>query len=141
MGLTHLLDSSTCVAYLRGGRTSPVACEFERRAASEIALCSVVVAELVYGALRSNRPESNLASLNTFFSRFVSLPFDDACAEHCARIRADLASRGTPIGPHDLLIAAIGLHHDLVVATHNTAEFSRVSGLHVEDWTRPGAGV
>jgi tRNA(fMet)-specific endonuclease VapC len=44
---------------------------------------------------------------------------------------------GTPIGPYDLLIAAIALANGLVLVTHNTAEFSRVSGLMFEDWQTP----
>ena len=70
-------------------------------------------------------------------SSLISLPFDDAAAEIYGRIRADLESRGMPIGPNDTMIAAIALANGFTVATHNTAEFGRVSGLQVEDWTLP----
>jgi tRNA(fMet)-specific endonuclease VapC len=51
-----------------------------------------------------------------------------------AKVRADLVARaGTPIGPNDLLIAAIALASGLTLITHNTAEFSRVVGLALED--------
>jgi tRNA(fMet)-specific endonuclease VapC len=63
------------------------------------------------------------------------LPFDDAAAEVYGRIRAELASRGTPIGPYDLMIAATALANNLILVTHNTREFARVSGLVLEDWT------
>lgn len=63
-----------------------------------------------------------------------SLPFDDAAAEVYARIRADLAKLGTPIGPHDLQIAAIALLHQQIVVTNNVREFSRIPSLVVEDW-------
>jgi tRNA(fMet)-specific endonuclease VapC len=49
----------------------------------------------------------------------------------------DLAQRGTPIGPNDLLIAAIARTHGITLVTHNIGEFSRVSGLRVEDWLAP----
>jgi tRNA(fMet)-specific endonuclease VapC len=52
-------------------------------------------------------------------------------------IRADLAAKGTPIGPNDLMIASIALAHDLTLVTHNTSEFSRVPGLRIEDWQLP----
>jgi hypothetical protein len=58
----------------------------------------------------------------------------DAAAEEYGKARAHLAALGTPIGPNDLLIAAIALAHGLTVVTHNTAEFSRVRGLSIEDW-------
>ena len=62
------------------------------------------------------------------------MPFDDRCAEEYGLIRADLDHAGTPIGPNDLLIAATARAHDLVLVTHNTREFSRVSGLQIDDW-------
>jgi len=66
-----------------------------------------------------------------------SLPFDDACAAEYGLLRADLTSRGTPIGSNDLMIAAIARVHDLIVTTNNVDVFARVVGLRVEDWERP----
>ena len=66
---------------------------------------------------------------------FHSYTFDDAAAEVYGHIRADLAVQGTPIGPNDLLIAAIALANNLILVTHNTREFARVAGLALEDWT------
>ena len=43
-------------------------------------------------------------------------------------------AKGTPIGPNDLLIAAIALANGLTLITHNTVEFSRVVGLMLDDW-------
>lgn len=76
------------------------------------------------------RPFNDLFAVN----RFVSFPFDDEAAEVYGRIRADLEKLGTPIGPNDLLIAAIGLANDATVVTHNTREFSRIADLKLEDW-------
>ena len=72
--------------------------------------------------------------LSTFFEPYESLPFDDAAAAEYGRIRAQLAAAGTPIGPNDLMIAAIARDRQLTLVTHNTREFSRVSGLLMEDW-------
>jgi tRNA(fMet)-specific endonuclease VapC len=68
-------------------------------------------------------------------SKFVSFSFDDRCANVYARIRHDLERRGCVIGPYDLQISAIALAHPLTVVTGNVVEFSRVTGLRVEDWT------
>jgi tRNA(fMet)-specific endonuclease VapC len=68
---------------------------------------------------------------------YISLPFDDPAAEEYARVRAHLANQGTPIGPNDLIIAATALANQLTLVTHNTAEFSRVPGLTLEDWQVP----
>jgi tRNA(fMet)-specific endonuclease VapC len=76
----------------------------------------------------------NLALIAALRKQFISLPFDDLAAEEYGKVREHLTSRGTLIGPNDLLIASIGLANGLTVVTHNTAEFSRVPGLPLEDW-------
>ena len=80
-------------------------------------------------------PNRRLALLTETFAPYVSLPFDDAAAGHYARIRHELEIGGRVIGPNDLLSAAICLANDCTLATGNVAEFQRVSGLRVEDWT------
>jgi tRNA(fMet)-specific endonuclease VapC len=100
----------------------------------EIVVCSVVKAELFYGAMRSTDPAKTLARQRQFLDQFVSLPFDDGAAEAYGHLRAHLSRQGTPIGPYDLMIAAIALVHNATLVTHNTREFSRVEGLRLEDW-------
>lgn len=97
-------------------------------------LCSVVVAEHLYGALRSNRVQRSLAHVRSFCSRFMSHPFDDSAASEYCEIRAHLASIGMPIGPNDLMIASIARANGFILVTHNTSEFQRVPGLQLEDW-------
>lgn len=131
--MKYLLDTNTCIRYLNG-RSPQVFKRLESLSEADIAVCSIVKMELRYGALRSDYVEKTLEKQATFLNRFVSLPFDDAAHIHAARIRAELASAGTPIGPYDLLIAAIALANNLILVTHNTKEFSRVTGLQLEDW-------
>ena len=100
----------------------------------DIVLCSVVKAELYYGAHRSARSNENLKNMREFFRSFESLPFDDAAAEQYGHLRAFLTEQGKPIGPNDLLIAAIALANNVTLVTHNTDEFKRVPGLQMEDW-------
>ena len=100
----------------------------------DIALCSVVKAELLFGALRSEQRESNYQLLQKLFSPLHSFEFDDNAAEHYAQIRADLTTQGNLIGANDLMIAAIARANQATLITHNTGEFSRVQGLLIEDW-------
>ena len=86
------------------------------------------------GVRCSARVAENLSLLGAFFAPLISLPFDDACAEHYGVLRASLAAAGRPIGPNDLLIAATALAHDLILVSHNVREFSRVANLKLEDW-------
>ncbi len=131
--MKYLLDTNTCIRYLNG-RSPEVFKRLNETPEADVCVCSVVKFELRYGALRSKYVEKTLAQQEKFLSRYKSLPFDDAAHIHAAKIRADLARAGTPIGPYDLLIAAIALANDLIVITHNTDEFGRVAGLQLEDW-------
>ena len=88
--MTYLLDTNTCVAYLNG-RSRRVIEAFERRAPADIAVCSIVKAELHYGALRSRNPPDSLAKPGVFLAPYRSLAFDDPCAAAYGRIRARLA--------------------------------------------------
>ena len=119
------------------GRSSSVRDRLLATPAEEMAVCSVVKAELFYGAFRSNHPQRTLERQQAFFSQFVSLPLQDEDAFLAGRIRAQLAKAGTPIGSYDLQIAAIALTNDLTLVTHNTREFERVEGLQIEDWEVP----
>lgn len=129
----YLLDTDVCI-HLLNNADERIREEFQRRSPSDIALCSIVKAELLFGAYRSRRVDANLQRLKVFFQPLQSLPFDDRCTEHCALIRADLAAQGKPIGPNDLLIAAIARANDATLVTRNVSEFGRVSGLSVEAW-------
>lgn len=134
--MIYLLDTNACIVYLNR-RESGVRQRLETLSPDDVTVCSIVKAELFYGAMRSNNPERTLAMQQAFLNRFVSLPFDDQAALIYSRIRAQLATLGIPIGPYDLQIAAIALVNNLILVTHNTREFSRVDGLRLEDWELP----
>ena len=131
--MIYLLDSNACIRYLNG-QSESIRRNLEARQPEEIVLCSVVKAELIYGAVKSARLESNLEKLRRFAEPFASLPFDDGAAEVYGRIRTRLERSGRPIGPNDLLIAAIAIAHDATLVSHNTGEFSRIEDLRYEDW-------
>jgi tRNA(fMet)-specific endonuclease VapC len=131
----YLLDTNTCIGWLRQNQAQTVA-RIQAHAQTDIVLCSVVVAELLFGVERSDPAHraNNGVRVDQMRQQFASLPFDDAAAEHYGRIRADLTGRGLLIGGNDMLIAAIALAKGCTLVTHNTSEFSRVAGLAVEDW-------
>lgn len=131
--LLYLLDTNVCIVYLKG-KSVNINRRLKSLKRNNIAVCSVVKAELFYGSMRSNNPKKALQIQKTFVDQFISLPFDDRCALIYGKLRAKLASAGTPIGSNDLLIAAIALANDLILATHNIREFSRVNELKLEDW-------
>lgn len=128
-----LLDTDICIHVLNATEPELLA-NFRSHSPLELALCSIVRAELLWGARNSQRVDENLERVRLFAEPLKSLPFDDDCADHYGSIRADLAARGTPIGPNDTLIAAIALAHRATLITRNQREFERISGLRIESW-------
>ncbi len=129
----YLLDTNVCIQFLNKSSQKLI----ERMIGTDpevIFLCSIVKAELFYGAKKSKNPLKALKTQKEFFRRFKSLPFDDSAAEVYGEIRSSLEHKGQIIGPNDLIIASIAKANDLILVTHNGKEFNRVEGLTVEDW-------
>jgi len=133
--MMYLPDTNAWIRFLNPGQ-NPVKERFLVVDDSQIRLCSVVKAELYFGAMKSSRTNENLELLNALFMNFMSLPFDDDAALKYGEIRFALSRQGTPIGPNDLMIASIAIAHKAVLITHNTREFSRVLSLKIEDWEK-----
>lgn len=133
--MRYLIDTNVCVMYLNGRSTS-VNDRILSLEDQDIVVCSVVKAELFYGAMRSNNPPRTLQRQQAFLDNYESLPFNDEADMIFGDIRADLAAQGTPIGAYDLQIAAIAIVNNLILVTHNTREFARIPQLQVEDWEK-----
>ena len=131
--MKYLLDTNTCIRYING-RAPNIRTKILSVSDTDITVCAITKAEMFYGAAKSQYPERSRAKQEAFFTRFVSLSFDDNAAKQFGLIRAKLESAGTPIGAYDMQIAAIAITHDLIVVTHNTKEFSRINDLKIEDW-------
>ena len=131
--MNYLLDSNACIVFLNK-RSDKLKQRLELCQPQQIVLCSVVKAELLYGAMKSQNPKASLFKVENFCVHFQSLPFDDKAAESYGKIRSELSALGTPIGGNDFMIAAIALANNVTLITHNTREFGRVNGLLLEDW-------
>ena len=130
----YLFDTNVCIALLNNSNDR-LSTKFYSVENEKKFLCSIVIAELYYGVYKSKRIAENLSKLRLVFSGYDCLDFDETAAEIFGRIRTDLYSAGTPIGPYDMQIAAIALANDLILITNNTKEFSRIASLKIEDWS------
>jgi tRNA(fMet)-specific endonuclease VapC len=128
----HLLDTNIWIAIAKG-EPGPIRQLRELRP-TQVITCSVIKAELAFGARKSGRVAENLDGFRRLLEPFESLSFDDRAAEHYGMVRASLEQAGTPIGANDLLIAALALAHDCILVTRNNREFERIAGLRVESW-------
>ena len=134
--MTYFLDTNAVIALLRNRPASVRECLRAALAAGDaVALSSVVLYELWYGAARSDRPRENAERLRVFLSGEVRVaPFEADDARAAGELRAALEAAGAPIGPYDLLIAAQTLRANATLVTANASEFARVPGLTWEDW-------
>lgn len=133
--MRYLLDTNVCVDFLN--RRFPSVTERIRSSPPEdLCVSSVVVAELRYGADRSQKAAENHDRLDVLTAEVQCLDFDLAAASVYGRIRAALEAQGTPVGPYDMMIAAHAVSQGLVLVTDNEREFQRVFGLRIENWRR-----
>jgi tRNA(fMet)-specific endonuclease VapC len=128
----RLLDTNIWIALTRS-EPGPLA-RLRSLDPAQVATCSIVRAELMFGVRKSRRVAENIEGFRRLLEPFISLPFDDLAAGHYGLIRATLERAGTPVGANDLLIASIALAHDCLLVTRNSREFERVVGLRVETW-------
>lgn len=131
--MKYLLDTNICI-YLIKQKPHNVLQKFQTHSVSEIGVSAIAVAELQYGAQKSQRPAQNQRALEQFLIPLLIVDFDYNAAVTYGYIRAILEAQGTPIGPLDLLIAAQAASLDLTLITNNTKEFSRVPHLKLENW-------
>lgn len=131
--MSYLLDTDICIEYLRGSDPG-IRDRLLTLSPNEVSLCSIVKAELLFGAQNSQKIAANLRRLRDFFQPFQSAPFDDRAAERYGSVRAHLRREGNEIGSNDLMIAAIAVANDMTLVTHNQREFHKVPGLRIVEW-------
>lgn len=132
-----MLDTDTC-SYIMKRSNPAVLKRLNTVPVADVCMSVVTKAELLYGVEVSPRRAQDATALDAFLPYVATIDYTEVAAPHYAAIRADLKRRGALIGANDLLIAAHARSLGLTLVTNNTAEFSRVTGLTIENWTLPG---
>lgn len=131
--MKYYLDTNTCVYFLKAKNQ-----KLKNRILSEnpnnIKIPSIVKAELLYGAEKSQRKEENMRNIERLLFPLEIIGFNDNESIEYSKIRAELERRGEVIGPNDMFIAAIVKANDGILVTNNVREFERVDGLIIENW-------
>ena len=131
--MSYLLDTNICI-YIINNRPEKVLQRFRKEHIGNIGISSITASELTYGVIKSGSERNRLA-LEMFLAPLDIYPFDESVVWHYGEVRADLEKQGKPIGALDTMIAAHALALNAILVTNNTREFSRVEGLHHENWT------
>ena len=128
----YLLDTNTVIYFFKNlGNVSGMLLS---KSPKEIAIPVITLYELEVGIAKSANSQKRRKQLGEIASQVAIFSFGAKEAEAAALIRADLESKGSPIGPYDTLIAGIALSTKSTLVTHNTKEFERISKLNIEDW-------
>jgi tRNA(fMet)-specific endonuclease VapC len=130
--LKYLLDTNI-VIYVLKRRPKEVLDIFNANA-SRMAISSITLSELMYGAEKSLNTDKNLEAVEEFVSHLEVLPYDAKASQHYGQIKAALEKKGQLIGENDIHIAAHAISHGLILVSNNVREFKRVSNLALENW-------
>lgn len=131
--MTYLLDTDICI-YIIKNRFVGLIKKLRRVGIENVGISAVTVAELEYGVSNSDRSGESRARLYEFMVPFAFIDFDLNAARQYGKIRKELKDLGQPIGPMDILIAAIAMAHGHTLVTNNAKEFGKVPGLKTENW-------
>jgi tRNA(fMet)-specific endonuclease VapC len=132
--IKYLLDTDTCI-YTIKRKPAQLKHMFNAHI-GQLAISSVTWGELVCGAEKSQNLQANLAQIEGFGARLEILPFGEHEAMQFGQVKAELETRGTPIGSYDMMIAGHARSIGLILVTNNIREFKRVEGLRVENWIK-----
>jgi tRNA(fMet)-specific endonuclease VapC len=132
----YMLDTDTC-SYIMKRSNQTVVKRLRAVPVMDVCISVITKSELLYGVEVSPRRMQDATALQAFLPHVEVREFPDDAAAHYAQIRADLKKRGQMIGANDLFIAAHARSLGLRLVTNNTAEFGRVKGLTLENWTVP----
>jgi tRNA(fMet)-specific endonuclease VapC len=131
--MQYMLDTTIC-SYVLRRRPASVKERFDEAGHDGLAVSSVVLAELLYGAARHPAGGAIRREIRDFVSRLQVLPWDEAAAEHYGDLRAGLERRGRPLGAMDLMIAAHARSRGATLVSNDVRHFERIDGLLVANW-------
>jgi tRNA(fMet)-specific endonuclease VapC len=134
MPLRYLLDTDTCVFYLKN--TEPVVSAVNKVRQEELAISQITLAELQFGAFNSTQIEKNLQRVDYLERSLSVIPLDSAITREFAQQKARLRKEGMKLDDFDLLIGATALINRLTLVTNNVRHFERLDGLTLENWAQ-----
>ncbi len=129
-----MLDTDMC-SYIMKRSSEAVIKRLRAVPVADVCISVITKSELLYGVEVSPHRTQDATALQAFLPHVAVMEFPDDAAMHYAQIRADLKKRGQMIGANDLFIAAHARSLGLRLVTNNIAEFNRVKGLSLENWT------
>lgn len=131
--LHYMLDTNIC-SYILKNHPLAVKARFDEAGPDALAISTVVLAELYFGAARHPKGRQIRREIDDFASRLAVIPWDEAAADHYGTIRAILEKQGTPVGAMDMMIAAHARSRKATLISNNIKHFAGIPALLLANW-------
>lgn len=131
--MKYLLDSNICIHFFRGN--FGILDKLKEVGIENCMISEVTLAELVFGAEKSNNPEKNHKLIVKFVSQLTILPIFEAIPYY-GKEKVRLQKTGNMISDFDLLIGCTAIGNSLIMVTENTKEFERIDKIKLENWVK-----
>jgi len=131
--MRYLLDTNICIYFLKG--KFDLVKVFDKIGFENLYVSEITIAELKFGAAKSDRPDSNKAVVDKLVNKFKQIPISsslDIFAAEKARLRKD----GNIVDDFDLLIGSTAIYNEMTLVTNNEKHFIRLKNIQIENWTK-----
>ncbi|MCF6356716.1 MAG: type II toxin-antitoxin system VapC family toxin [Draconibacterium sp.] len=131
--MSFLIDTNICIYFLKG--LFDLAEKFEKVGVDNLYISEITVAELKFGAAKSNYPAKNKIVIAELINKFKKIPIYNSL-DIFAEEKARLQRQGNIVDDFDLLIGATAIRNKMVLVTNNEKHFQRLQGISMENWTK-----
>lgn len=133
--MRYLLDTSVYSQPLRNKPVHVALTRWQEAGDNQCAIAAVTSAEIEWGLYYEDNAARWTKYSALLENRLTCFSTNDGVWSLFAKMKARQRRISEFVSDLDLLIAATGRAHDLIVATLNTKDFSRIEGLAWEDWS------
>lgn len=129
--MDYLLDTNICIHYFKG--QFEIKEKIEQIGYDKFAISEITLAELIYGAEKSQKRDKNIEVIYNFSEKIIIIPIFQSINTY-AKEKARLRRLGTIISDLDLFIGATAIFNGMTLVTRNVREFERMENIKIESW-------
>jgi len=129
--MNYLLDTNICIHYFKG--QFDLKDKIEKIGFQKFAISEITLAELIYGAEKSQKKLENIKVVENFAEKITIIPIFDSIRIY-GKEKARLKLKGTIMSDLDLFIGATAIVNDMILVTRNVREFERMENIKIENW-------
>jgi len=128
--MKYLLDTNIIIFFLkvRQGLVE----KFDQIGFENLYISEITIAELKFGAEKSEYPDKNNSIINDLIDKFKQIPIYSALDIY-AKEKARLSRKGKIIDDFDLLIGSTAIVNDMFLVTTNEKHFKKIKDIKIEN--------